>query len=256
MLHKSSFLSRFAIMALALPMVGLPAAIVVNAPGATQVCTQGCTPDTLNLPPGGTSSGTFNLSITTNGDKYNVSGSYLNTITGNTGTSYFFDPTVTFVSSATGFTLQADKITVDMLQDYAAAGATLPIYWDSPPDYTEDVPFVLPANGKATAEACFTASSTPTTECLPTLSATASGYQSASAPLGTGTAQDPYLDGLVLAEDFDATFTFAKNTPAGAFASSPAATATPEPAQFIPAGIGLASLLLLKARQLRSKNAR
>jgi len=253
MLYKSSFLSRCAITVLALPMVGLPAAIVVNAPGATQVCgTSGCSPDTLNLPPGGTSSGTFNISITTNGDKYKVSGSYLNTITGSGGISYFFDPTVTFVSSASGFTGQADKITVDMLQDYASGPA--PIYWDSPPDYTEDVPFVLPSNGSATAQTCFTASSTPTTECLPTLSATVSGYQSASAPLGTGTAQDPYLDGLVLAQDFDATFTFAKNTPAGASASSPASTATPEPAQFIPAGIGLASLLLLKARQLRSKN--
>jgi hypothetical protein len=237
MFSHFSPLQRTALLALALPMLGLSVTI---------------TPAALTLPPGGTSAGTFSTTVTTGGDTYSVTGSYLDTFNATTGTiSYFYDPTVKFVSSVSGFTGQADTISVNLVQAYTTGPA--PVYWDSPPDYTEVVPFSLAANSSATGQACFTASSTPTTECLPELTASVSGTQSASEALGTGTAQFPYLDGTTLTLDFDTTFTFAKNTPEGASSSSPAST-VPEPAQFIPAGIGLASILLLRARQLRSKN--
>jgi hypothetical protein len=231
----------------------LSAAISVTAPGVSQCSTAGCVVDSLNLPPGQSTNGTYNTTFTTGGDKYSLSVTYANSISAATGDiSYFFDPILTYIGTSP--TAQADKISIDMLQNYASGPA--PIYWDSPPDYTENVPFSLPANGSATAQSCFTASSTPTTECLPELSATMSGDQSAHEPLGTGAAGFPYLDGLTLAQDFNVTFDFAKGSPKGASASSPAGTSVPEPAQCIPAGIGLASLLFLKARQLRSKNSK
>jgi hypothetical protein len=253
MLYKSCFISRCALVALAFPMLGLPAAITVNAPGVSLCSTAGCAVDSLNLPPGQSTSGTYNTAFTTGGDAYKLSVSYANSISAATGSiSYFFDPILTYVGTTP--TAQADTIKIDMLQNFASGPA--PIYWDSPPDYTEDVPFSIPANASATAQACFTASSTPTTECLALLTATTSGLQSSHSPLGTGTPGFPYLDGLTLAEDFDITYTFAKGTPTGASASSPSTSAVPEPSQCIPAGIGLASLLFLKARRLRSKDVK
>jgi len=246
MFYQSSFFPRIAVLALAIPVAGFSATIEVTAPGVSVCTASPCAADTLNN--NATSSGSFNFSGATkitlsDGDSYSVTGTFFNSQTSANGIGWSYVPVVTYVGA--GASAAADTISVQMLENFfnpIPVGGT----WDSPPDYTEDFPFALPASGvSATGQACFTAEAV--TDCLAKLSASSSGMYTSGAPLNN-------LNGPNLLLDATATFTFAKNTATGTSASSPISSA-PEPAQTIPAGIGLASLFLLQARKLRSKKA-
>ena len=278
MLYKSSFISRCALLALTVPVVGFSAAVTginvgtsnlaapvpfgIPAGSTPTACGYGsCTSASLTagaLTLGGTpATGSYNFNVTAaDGDIYNVAGTFKNTFTGGTFLGFF--PTVTYEGNAIHGAISAvaqDTITLDMLQDFVFGNNATD--WSG--SYNEKLPLVLPVAGsQASGQVLYSTLST---------SGTLMNGPETVGELGpvfgtgvynlTGTAALNPLTGNYLASDFQFTFVFPGGTatPIGGFISSPPAS-VPEPAQTIPAAMGLVGLLLFKARKLRLGNAK
>lgn len=276
MLYKSSFLSRCALVALAVPVVGfsaavtgiqvattnlaapLPYGIVAGSTGPT--CGYGsCTSAALTagaLTLGGSTSGGYNFNITaSDGDIYNIMGTFNNTFPSNPRGGFF--PTVTYEGNMAhpGDAVAQDTITFDMLQDFTV-GSTA--NWSG--NYKENLPLDLPnvAGSQASGQVIFS-----TLDSMNNLINGPTSVGELGPVFGTGnyvlsgSSNINPLSGYYLASDFQFTFVFPGGTatPIGGFISSPS-SAVPEPAQTIPAAMGLVGLLLFKARKLRLGSAK
>jgi hypothetical protein len=274
MLYKSSFLSRCAVLALAVPVVGFSAATGINVATSNLAApvpygiVAGSTPTACGFGTctaaglaagalgGGAASGPFSFNVTAaDGDIYNVAGTFNNTF--NSGTFLGFFPTVTYEGNSIHGGIPAvaqDTITLDMLQDFTYPGNN--ISWAG--TYSEKLPLVLsPPGSQASGQVLYsTVTGTGTT-------VDAGGTVGELGPVfGTGvytlTGMNNIspLDGNYLAADFQFTFQFQGGTATkvGDYISSPGAV--PEPAQTIPAAMGLVGLLLFKARKVRFGNAK
>jgi hypothetical protein len=263
MLYKSGFLSRCAILALALPIAGFSAVnnIGITAStsdlgppagstgtvvgyGTNNAATLATPANALNF--SGTNTGSYNFNVTAaDGDIYNVAGTFNNTFL--SGTFLGFFPTVTYTGNTKLGAVSAvsqDTITLDMLQDFYYPGTG--ITWAG--TYNEKLPLVLPVAGSsAKGQVLYSSADTPfeTVGELGPVFGTGNYYLTGSASINP-------LDGNVLASDFQFTFTFGggTDTPVGGYISSPPSL-VPEPAQTFPTALGLAGLLLIGARKLR-----
>jgi len=155
----------------------------------------------------------------TNGDKFQIAGSYAASFPG--GTSIFFNPVATYIG--TSASVGNDVLTLDMFQNYSSPGAA---NWDGP--YTEHIPLTLSTNAGA--------------------GSTVSGqieYDGQSVglvgPFGPGVydvtppaANLTGLNGSLLQADVDLVYDFTAGTLNGASASS---SIVPEPAQALPLGL-------------------
>jgi hypothetical protein len=246
MLCKSSFLSRFAILALALPVAGFSAAIEVNGTCYYGNCS-GSNLASSAVTLGGSDGGTFNFDVTVGSGKtadiYDVSGSYLNSFPA--GTKYGFFPTVTYIgntsgNAATPDALNQDTLSLDLLEDFGGNYAN----WDG--KYSETIPLVLPVAGSSATG---------------TLIEDGQDVGLLGPVYGTTTVTLNYttnlsgLNGSPLISDYNLNFTFPGGTATapGGYISSPQSL-VPEPAQTIPAVMGLVGLLLFKARKIRFGN--
>jgi hypothetical protein len=210
--------------------------------GGAPTCGSGsCTAPALSggaLTLGNSTSGSYNFNETaTDGDVYNVSGTFNNTFL--SGTSLGFFPKVTLVSTTA---VGADTITLDMLQDFSAG--TDATSWSG--TYNEKLPFVLSAAGTAEGQVLYSTDLDTTPQSV--------GEKGPVSGPGSfnllGSAALSPLTGQYLTGDFQFTFTFPEGAAAGASSSSP----VPEPSAALPAAIGLAAcLLLFKLRELRFK---
>jgi hypothetical protein len=272
MLYKSSFLSRCAILALALPIAGFSA---VNNVGITVSTTDagppaGSTPTAVGygtnnaatlaanaLGFGGTNSGSYSFNVTAaDGDMYNVAGTFNNTFL--SGTFLGFFPTVTYEGNSTPghpTAISADTITLNMLQDFTYPGSS--ISWAG--NYNEDLPLVLPVAGSSASGQVLYSTVTSngvTVDAGGTVGSLGPVFGTAVYDL-KGTNNISPLDGNYLASDFQFVFTFpgGTGTSVGGFISSPASL-VPEPAQTIPTALGLAGLLLFGVRKLRFGNSK
>jgi hypothetical protein len=275
--YKSSFLHRIAVLALAIPVVGFSAVTGINvatsnlaAPvpfsipsGSTATaCGYGsCTSAALAagaLTSGGSTTGPYSFNVTAaDGDIYNIAGTFSNAFLGGTTLLGFF-PTVTYTGNSIHGAIDAvaqDTITIDMLQDFTFPGSG--ISWAG--TYNETLPLNLPVAGsQASGQVLYsTVTGTGTT-------VDAGGTVGELGPVFgtgmynlTGTHNISPLDGNYLASDFQFTFVFPGGTatPVGGFISSPVSL-TPEPAQTIPAAMGLVGLFLFKARKFRFGTAK
>jgi hypothetical protein len=243
--YKSGFLSRCAILALALPIAGFSAAIEVNGTCYYGDCSSsGLATNAVTL--GGSDGGSFNFDVTVGSGKtadiYDVSGSYLNSFPA--GTKYGFFPTVTYIgntsgNAATPDALNQDTLSLDLLEDFAGNYKN----WDG--TYSETIPLVLPVAGSSATG---------------TLIEDGQKVGLLGPVYGTTTTTLSYttnlsgLNGSPLISDYNLNFTFPGGTatPPGGYISSP--STVPEPAQTIPAAMGLVGLLLFKARKIRFGN--
>ena len=225
MLSCSRFAVKLALAALIIPLAGFSAAIQANGTCEVGNC---ASPDSVGI--GQVSAGSFNFNITVGTDLYNVKGVYANAyppqILG-------FFPTVTYIGATPS--TAADSISLIMFQNFYDV-ETSP--WDG--KYCESFPAVVAAGGSATDTTSFDGNSVATLTAGPGTST-----QSACKNIAFTTAQNAsdYMDAQIAL-----TFNFAKGTSPNALIASP----SPEPAQTIPAVIGLASLLFLKLRKSRS----
>jgi len=241
MLLKSNSMCLTAILALALPALGVSSTVTgIEANSTCEVGT--CTAGDLSagaLTYGGTTTGSYNFDVTLDGDLFDVSGTYNNTFL--SGTFLGFYPTVTLVSGT-----NAATVTLDMLQDffYGTDGSTT---WAG--TYNEKIPVDLSAAGTtATGQVLYSTDLDTTPQSvglLPTADGPGDFYLSGSASLGP-------LDGDLLVSDFQYTFTFAKDSAPGTYISSP----VPEPSQIFPLGIGFAALVLYNLRRFISRAIR
>ncbi len=224
MRSRVGFLAKASILALVLPVLGFSAAVKVNGTCEVGTC---ASPDSITS--GGSSVGTYNFNYTAaSGDLYKISGSFANSY--NPGTKLGFFPTVTYIGINPA--VAVDTISLDMLQNIFDNS---PGSFDSPPAYTETVPFTLSAGVSATGQAFFDGQGV--------------GLVSFTGPGSSSTTLSKSLFGLTgdtLVTDYNLTYTF-KN---GGSGSSP----TPEPAQGIAIAIGLSGLALLKRGKLRSNH--
>jgi hypothetical protein len=275
MLYKSSFFSRFAVLALAVPVIGFSAAVTGIDVGTTNLgaaapyaVTAGSTPTTCGygsctssalaagaLALGGSTTGPYSFNVTaSDGDIYNVAGTFNNTFNGTTFLGFF--PTVTYEGNTIHGGVPAiaqDTVTLDMLQDFTYPGNN--ISWAG--KYTETLPLVLtPGGSQASGQVLYSTvtGSGTTVDAGGTVGELGPAFGSGMYTLKGMNNISP-LDGNYLAADFQFTFQFAGGTatPVGSYISSPGAV--PEPAQTIPAAMGLVGLLLFKVRKLRLGNA-
>jgi hypothetical protein len=242
--YKSGFLSRCAILALALPIAGFSAAISVNGTCYFGDCSSaGLASNAVTL--GGSDGGSFNFDVTVGSGKtadiYDVSGTYLDSFPA--GTKYGFFPTVTYIgntsgNAATPDALSQDTLSLDLLEDFGGNYKN----WDG--SYSETIPLVLPVAGSSASG---------------TLIEDGQKVGVLGPVFGTTTTTLSYttnlsgLNGSPLVSDYNLNFTFPGGTatPPGGYGSSPAPSTVPEPAQTIPAAMGLVGLLLFKARKIR-----
>jgi len=278
MLYKSSFISRCALLALTVPVVGFSAAVTgievgtsnlaaplpfgIAAGSTPTTCYSGsCTSAALQagaLTLAGSAAGGFNFNVTAaDGDIYNVMGTFSNTFPSNPRGGFF--PTVTYEGNSIHGAIAAvaqDTITLDMLQDFTlGSNAT---NWAG--KYTENLPLDLPnvPGSQASGQVLFsTLDSTGKLVNGPETVGELGPVFGTGNYVLTGSANINPLTGDFLASDFQFTFVFPGGTatPIGGFISSPA-SAVPEPAQTIPAVMGLVGLLLFKARKFRLGNAK
>jgi MYXO-CTERM domain-containing protein len=227
-------LLRAAGLVLALPLLGLSAAIQIN----TTCYGPGSCSNPANLTDsvtyGNTIAGSQTNNITIGTDTYKVTNVY-STSYGDSGSSITVVPTVTYTGSSPAAT--ADTITINFLQD---------IYDNSDGSfdgtYGETIPFVVPTGATDSGELFVDGQG------LGLVGPYGPGTYSVSksSPL-TG------LDGDYLAFDYQFTFSFAAGIPTGTTTSSP--SAVPEPAQTIPAGLGLLGLTLAAFRRRTKETA-
>jgi hypothetical protein len=239
---KSNPLCLTAILALALPVLGISSVVTGvegGASGGTTVCGTGgtsCTSGSLSagaLTQPGSTSGSYNFDITAgDGDVYDVSGTFSNTFPSTTFLGFF--PTVTVVSGSAAGT---NTITLDMLQDFSTSIASP--NWDG--TYNEKIPFDLAAGTTGEGQVFYSTNVDPALQSVGLLGPVGPGgdhYLTASKDLTS-------LNGDLLISDYQLTFTFPANAAPGTSVSS-----VPEPSQTIPLGIGLAGLLLFNLRKL------
>lgn len=239
---KSNPLCLTAILALALPVLGISSVVTGiegGATGGTTVCGTGgtsCTAGSLSagaLTVGGSTNGSYNFDITAgDGDVYDVSGTFHNTFPSTTFLGFF--PTVTVVSGSAAGT---NTITLDMLQDFSTSIPSP--NWDG--TYNEKIPFSLAAGTTADGQVFYSTNLDTTPQSVglsPTCIGPGSCYYATSKDLSP-------LNGDLLISDYQLTFTFPANAAPGTSVSS-----VPEPSQTIPLGIGLGCLLLFNLRKL------
>jgi hypothetical protein len=252
----SKLFLRTAILALAVPFIGLPASVGVGvgpmhagpagptgpggvtAPLAVPTILLNGTTVTFNGSNGPTS---FNQVVTLpSGDVYDVSGSYSASYN-SSGTNISFNPTVTYVGSSPS--VANDVISVGLIQSFFDNS---PGTWDG--TYTETVPVnvfgAVGAGSSLSSQLSYSSSGNPASQSVngPSPLTGTSGILSASADL-TG------LTGDTLTGDFELTF----NLNAGSVPNSGigAGSAVPEPSEMLPVGLSLAGVLYAVARRRR-----
>jgi hypothetical protein len=246
-LLKPNCLCLAVMSAVALPALGISSTITgISVSGSTPTaCDFGsCTAGALSagaLTIGNSTSGSYNFDVTaTDGDIYDVSGTFDNTFP--SGTFLGFYPTVTLLSTTA---VGADTITLDMLQDFVFGDDTTD--WSG--SYNEKVLLDLSAAGTSAGGQVFYSTDVDSTPQSVGLLGPVSGPGVYS--LSGSATLDP-LTGKYLISDSQLTFNFPEGAPAGTFISSP----IPEPSQAIPLAIGLAGLLLFKLRKVGSGGIR
>jgi hypothetical protein len=219
-----SHLYLTAALALALPAVGFSAAIEANGACETPPSASPCAAASVSgaaITPGGT-------------DIYKVTGTYFDTLSPTDRVFIGFFPLVTVVSATT---TSADTVTLDLLQDFSDPNLTK---WGG--TYSETIPLDLPSVGETGAGQVKYDGQT-----VGLLGPVSGSGDYTLGPVSTPLAP---LNGSLLSADYTLTFTFAKGSVAGEFASSPA---VPEPAEAYSMAIGLGLLGLASFRNARAK---
>jgi hypothetical protein len=223
LIDRSKFFLRTVLLALAVPVIGLPATFTL--PSGPTVS-----------PDGSTSGGVFTLPVTVNGDSYVVSWDFsasFPTSGPNAGTNTAFNPTVTYTGGAA--TAQADVIEIKFDQLFTDPLAT---NWDG--TYSEHIPLKFEGAGAGS-----TATGELSYDGMGIGLLTFGGPDTLSKAL-TG------LNGTTLTASYDVTYDFAAGTTPGASATS---STTPEPAEALPVGLGLAGIGFALTRRNRKKSA-
>jgi hypothetical protein len=216
---RSTKFLRTALLALAIPAIGLPATVNLTGP------TVG-----FNSAYNATS---FNQTVTFgNGDVYDVSGSYFASYTANGGTLASINPTVTYVGSSPS--VANDAITLSFTQAFFDSR---PGTWDG--QYTSSTPVnifgTVGAGSSLTAEVFYDGQS------LGSETGTSGVLNSVKTLTG--------LDGDTLTSNYELSYNLNAGTQPGAGASS---SSVPEPAEALPMGLGLAGVLYAVARRKKS----
>ena len=211
----------------AVPFTAQSAAVSVDG---TCVSASSCSSPTA-ISFGQTITGTIPYTLTlVDGDKYGISVTY-SAAYGNAGSQIIVDPTVTYIGSAPS--VATDVISLNFYQS---------IFDDTPGTfdgtYSETIPIVVPANVEVFGQLFVDGQG------LPLLGPFTNGTFDPNATQAlTG------LTGDVLAYQYNFTYQFAAGVINGTSTSSPSATLTPEPAQTIPAAIGLGGFALAAFRR-------
>jgi hypothetical protein len=209
----SSSIFRVASLALALPILGMCSSFTASTTGSS-------------LSVGQSNSGSPVSTITLgDGDSYTYSLAYSSSFN-SSGTNTGFYPSIVSTSKTT----HADSLTLDYFQTFTGAG-----YADG--TYSEAIPFTL-SSGVSGSGFLLVG-----TTALPTVA-----FSGPGSFIGTGSAVVSGLPYGSVTEEYEITYDFSKGTPAGAGGSSPT-TATPEPAEIIPAGLSLIGFGLVALRR-------
>jgi hypothetical protein len=223
----SKYFLRTAILAIAVPAIGLSDSVDLN--GATVVFN------------GSTGPTAFNQVITfADGDVFDVSGTYFASYNSN-GTSILFQPTVTYIGTSPS--VANDVISVDLIQQFFDPR---PGTWDGL--YTESIPVnilgAVGAGSSLSSQLSYSSTGEPTEQSVngPSPLTGSSGVLSASANLSG-------LTGDFLIGDYELTF----NLNAGSAPNSGISTdaAVPEPSEMLPAILSLAGVLYAACRHRR-----
>jgi hypothetical protein len=190
---------RLVAIALATPLIALPAAIEINGTCELGNC---ASPDSLVGNAGNgvypqDLTGSFSYPVAVGSDNFVVTGSYDTGYTASSGTFVNVFPAITYVG--TGPSTSLDKITFDIFQNFFDS---TPGTWDG--TYTETVPLTVGANSTASAQLLWDGQSVGLVG--PYGPGTYNASQSANL---TG------LDGNTLSADYQFVFTFDPGTPAG-----------------------------------------
>jgi hypothetical protein len=234
---RTSFISRIALFAVALPVVGFSAAIEVNGTCEVGNC---ASPGSVSV--GQATSGAYNFNYTVGSDVYQIAGTFFNSQNPAGTPNVGFFPTVTLISGPAAST---DSLVIDLVQGFFNATHNI---WNGPPPYTHIAPIVLSAGVTyQTGDITFDKGTAAQADigALPSVTGPASTTESNSKVL-TG-----FPDGT-LTEDLSENIQFAKGAPLDSFFSSP----SPEPAEYMSLGIGLAGLIMLKTRKLWSPSGK
>jgi len=218
------FLTQLVLAALTLPVLGFSAAISVNGTCKIGNCTS---PGSLGV--GQSSAGTFDFNYTFgNGDQYNISGFYSDHYAPQ---RLAFDPTVIYIGNKgnpLAASIGGDTVSLVMLENFFDP---TPGVWDG--NYCETFPFTVEAGGTATGNTYFD------NDGVGLLTGNAgSSTQSMCRNISFTTSQNlsDYMDTQMLLN-----FSFAPGSAPGATIAS----AAPEPAQTLPAALGLAAFALV-----------
>jgi hypothetical protein len=223
LIDRSKFFLRTALLALAVPVIGLPANVTLTGPTVNFNGTAGPT--------------SFNQTVSFgNGDVFDVTGTF-SAAYNSGGTSLSINPIVTYVGSAPS--VGNDSISISYTQPYFNSS---PGSWDG--TYTETIP-VVPI-GAVGAGSSISGQLSYNGQGLGVLTGS-SGVLTKSANL-TGLTTD------TLTADFELTYNLNAGTDPGAGISSPASSAVPEPTEALPVGVGLAGVMYAVARR-RKKTA-
>jgi hypothetical protein len=220
---RSKFFLRTALLALAVPVIGLPANVTLTGP-------------TVNFN-GSTGPTSFNQTVSFgNGDVFDVTGTF-SAAYNSSGTSLSINPVVTYTGSAPS--VGNDAITISYTQPYFDNS---PGTWDG--TYTETIPVVpigsVGAGSSLTGELFYDGQGL--------------GPLTGSSGVLTNSANLTGLTGNTLTADFEFTYNLNAGTQPNAGISSPASSAVPEPTEALPVGVGLAGVMYAVARR-RKKSA-
>jgi hypothetical protein len=221
----SSHLFRATALALALPVLGMCAAVQING-----VCVDGNCFSPVPVSPGTPyQSGASSSQVTLNTDPFQVNTAF-DVSYNSAGSLLHFYPSATYTGSAPSVGA-SDTITIDLLASVFDSG---PGSFDG--TYTEHIPLLVTAGSVASGQLFVD------TQSLPKISCTGAAFCD-PAPVSA------YLSGLngdTLNYDFQFIFTFTAGTAPGGIDSSPA---VPEPAQMIPAALSLVGFGLVALRR-------
>jgi hypothetical protein len=221
---------------LAAPIAAFPAAVTLTV-GSTVNCEYGPCSSVDTLSAGQTTSGNVAVTFNVNGDQYSLSSPFSAADHDPNGTSISFSPTVTYLGTSP--TAQADKFTIDFLQNYSYSGPLNGYYYDESTLGT--------LNGKAAPSSNFTAQLFYNGQGLGLMGPFYVGTSS-----GDGEKQ---LYGLSspLTADYQFVYDFAAGTLPGAGASAPnAPSATPEPSAYALTLLGGIAALMSSRRRRRT----